>query len=585
MHDGDTMELAGDPLPSPRPLSFLKSAWVTGSMVCLILFLCRPAGAFNGWEHKAVSQLGLLLASNYVSVTFDTPTNTNDRLSRLRAIVSSFYEGLPETAEWRKPDSLPITYGEITLLADYMKDTYDMLHLPQSRMNLPTDAQTSNLPYLRSLVEHGDRILSLASASHGAYNHFQGRALDAFWSNHKLAVAAASETNLWGALMLSAYSVHFLQDLFAPGHLLTPRDANTHDLDAAILHDDFDNRGLMYVITAPRQLAPLADTARAFVRSAAKQWRSPEGTPRHTLSLSSNAFDLFCDRLSGESRVEVFCFGDGKLTVSDLEPVLISIYTARAIADVLESYLRGAPTNSFPDYAWDRRSVGPWRSIELIDMRLPYGGLTCSNRAPATRATRTTERSVADTDSATNYPVVVSLTRPMYRNPGFALTLGFESISDFSGSHVRGLLEAEGLLAGGRSDISSGTEQLKVRPFPRSLWPRDWALTAGYSGVYGPDSQGQGAFARVIWPLAPVNLQISAQVGGRYFWGEGAEGFRDFEMLRADWGLHVLTLFVAAGHDYHSSGNGGLHSGLAFEAGISIALPFSKLTNLGSLTE
>jgi hypothetical protein len=110
-------------------------------------------------------------------------------------------------------------------------------------------------------------------------------------------------------------------------------------------------------------------------------------------------------------------------------------------------------------------------------------------------------------------------------------------------------------------------------------------MTLGYSGVYGVDDTGQGAFARFIWPITPLNLQISAQIGGRYDWGHGAAGIRDFEMLRVDWGIHMLTIYVGVGHDYYTRPDLGLRGALAFEAGISIALPYSKIKNIGHLTE
>jgi hypothetical protein len=571
---------------SSQPRRLLRSGGAKAALA-VWLFLCSvgPARAFNGWEHETLSQLSLLLASNQVSIAFCDSTNTADRLTGMREVVSSFHSGLPEAAEWRKPGSIPITFGEITMLVDYMKDSYDMLHLPHSRVNLPTDARTCNLPYLRSLIEHGGKVISLASASHEAYNHFQSRGLDAFCFSHKLAVEAATRTNLWGALLLSAYSLHFLEDFFAPGHLLTPRDANAHDLDVAMLHDYFNDLGLIYLIRAPEQLVPLADTARAFLSSSPGPWRSCDGKPKHALCFTNGAFDQFCRRLSAESCVDVFCYGDDKINASKLQAPLVLSCCTRAVADVLESYVRGVPTNSFPTYVWDRRNLGGMQGLEAIFVRLPYGELSCSNGFSSLTVALEVQKLALRDPSVTNFDVVTSLTRPVYRNPGIAFTVGFESVSDFEASRVRGLLEAEALVTGGRRDISSGTEQFKRRGFPRNLMPRNWGLTLGYSGVYGTDDQGQGAFGRLVWPIPSVNLQISAQVGGRYYWGEGVQGFRDFEMLRADWGVHLLTIFVAAGHDYYTFAHGDLHSGLAFEAGISIALPYSKIKNLGKLTE
>jgi hypothetical protein len=558
---------------------------VIGLLPCLLLCLGGSARAFNGWEHEAMSQLSLLVASNYVSVTLGGLSNANERLPIMRETVATFYKGLPESAEWRNPKSAAITYGEIAMLVDYMKDNYDMLHLPHSRVNLPVDAKTSNLPYLRSLLDHGGKVISLASASHDAYNHFQGRSLNAFCTNHKLAVMAASETNLWGALMLSAYSLHFLEDFFAAGHLLTPRDANAHDLDVALMHDAFNDQGLMYVIGAPQQVTNAADTARAFLEAAAPRLRSQDGKPKHMLCLTNDALDEFCQRLATPAPLGVFCYGDDKMTTMKLQPVLMMLYCSRAISDVLESYVRGAPVNSFPDYVWDRRTLGFLSGFEGIDVKLPYGELTCSNRVPQEELVVAVRKLPPSEAAGTNYNVMISLTSPIYRNPGFAVSLGFESVSDWEATHLRGFLEVEGLLTGGRRDISRDTDELKSREFPRNLWPRSWGLTVGYSGVYGEDDVGQGAFARVIWPITPVNLQVSAQVGARYLWGQGVSGFRDFEMLRVDWGIHMLTIFVGVGHDYNSRPNKDFYSGLAFEAGISLALPYSKIKNLGSLTE
>jgi hypothetical protein len=551
----------------------------------LLLCLCTSAHAFSGWEHETLSQLSLLVASNHVSVALGASAGAGDRLSAMREVVSSFHAGMPEPAEWRKATSRPITYGDIAMLVDYMKDPYDMLHLPHSRVTLPVDAQTANLPYLRSLLEHGSKVISLASASHEAYNHFQGRALDAFCTYHKLAVAAASETNLWGALMLSAYAIHFLEDTFAPGHLLTPRDADAHDLNVALMHDAFNEQGLTYVVQAPQQLTDVAGTADRFLHTITNQWQSQDGRPKHVLSLGPDTMDTFCDRLASDSDVAVFCLGDDQLIATKLQPALMLVYCSRAIDDVLESYVRGYPTNSFSRYVWDRRPQGTLHGVEVMDMRLPYGELTCSNRAYEPKTVALSDTPSAAGNPATNYPVTVSLTRPIYRNPGIGFSFGFESVSDAQETHLRGLLEAEALVTGGRRDIARDTQEFQARGFPQNLWPRSWGLTLGYSGLLGVDDTGQGGYARVIWPIAPLNLQISAQVGGRYYWGHGVQGIRDFEMLRVDWGLHMLTIFVGVGHDYYTRPNAGLYTGLSFEAGISLAMPYSKLKNLGSLTD
>ena len=483
-----------------------------------------------------------------------------------------------------------ITFGQITMLTDYMKDSYDMLHLPHTHVNLPVDAKTSNLPYLRSLLEHGGRFISLASATHQDYNHFQGRALDAFCCNHKLAVTAASETNLWGALMLSAYSLHFLQDMFAAGHVLTPRDANSHDLDVALMHDDYNKRGLVYVIEAPQDLTNLAGTARAFVDASSQQWRSADGRQSHILSLTNGAMDVFCARLAAPRPSPSFCLGDGQMTATNQQPALMLMYlfqSHRGRAGVVRA---GLGHQLVSELRLGSPHLRPLAEQGGHRYAPAFGSLACSSgfsQMAKDKSARESESVPATTlyESATNYTAVASLTGPIYRNPGIAFSLGFESVLDSQGSHVRGLLEGEALVTGGRLDISRDTEQLRKREFPQNLWPRSWGLTLGYSQVVGLDDTGQGGFVRAIWPIAPINLQISAQAGARYFWGEGEHQVRDFEMLRFDWGMHLLTIFVGVGRDSYSRAEKGFVSGLAFEAGLSIALPYSKLKNPTGLFE
>ncbi|MGO9672022.1 MAG: hypothetical protein ACLPS1_26180, partial [Streptosporangiaceae bacterium] len=191
----------------------------------------------------------------------------------------------------------------------------------------------------------------------------------------------------------------------------------------------------------------LASTAHAFVDASSQQWRSADGNPTHILSLTNGAMDVFCARLAAQPRLAVLCLGDGQMTATNQQPVLMLMYCSRAIVDVLESYVRGSATNSFPSYVWDRRTFGPMQSMEAIDMRLPFGSLACSSGFSQIAKDKSVPESdsapaTALGDSATNYAAVASLTGPIYRNPGFAFSLGFESVSDSLGSHVRGLLEA-----------------------------------------------------------------------------------------------------------------------------------------------
>src|SRR6185503_12554553 len=129
-------------------------------------------------------------------------------------------------------------------LGDYMRDPYSMLHRFDSSEGVPTKVDDLNLDYLEGLYRSMD---SLFSASHLNFNHFQGRAMHSFWFWHKQAVNVG-RTNLMAALVLEAYAQHYLQDFFAPGHVIAPRDEGTHDLFAVTLHDNYNQQGLGYLV-------------------------------------------------------------------------------------------------------------------------------------------------------------------------------------------------------------------------------------------------------------------------------------------------------------------------------------------------
>jgi hypothetical protein len=110
---------------------------------------------------------------------------------------------------------------------------------------------------------------------------------------------------------------------------------------------------------------------------------------------------------------------------------------------------------------------------------------------------------------------------------------------------------------------------------PRGL-PKQVVLALGYSGVADWREQGHGAFARVIVPWPQVNLDVCLTVGGRYYSGSGLmDGWGDYESVRFEWGMHLASLFVGAGHDRYPTEKTTGH-GLMFEAGLTFTFPVSR---------
>jgi hypothetical protein len=116
----------------------------------------------------------------------------------------------------------------------------------------------------------------------------------------------------------------------------------------------------------------------------------------------------------------------------------------------------------------------------------------------------------------------------------------------------------------------------------QSRWlPDQIGFGVGYSGVYDTREQGHGVAARFVLPSPKLNLQLSLNVGMRYYFNDEVEGWADFETIRLEWGMHLMNVFVGGGHDHYArlkshEHRAGVLDGYVFEAGVSFALPLSR---------
>jgi hypothetical protein len=101
---------------------------------------------------------------------------------------------------------------------------------------------------LTALVKSCEGSLAYFQASHGNHAHFQYDLLASLRTYHTLAIAVANdeeEDDVFAGLMINAIADHYLQDLFAPGHVVTARDRLT-DLPATAVHDLANNLGAIF---------------------------------------------------------------------------------------------------------------------------------------------------------------------------------------------------------------------------------------------------------------------------------------------------------------------------------------------------
>lgn len=511
--------------------------------------------------------MSLVVGANYVSQRYAGQPAMAERLRKLHTVTEEFRNGLGT-----KTDQIEITFGTVVKLVDYIRDPYNKTHMSSTGDGFPTDSASCNLEFLRRVGT--DPVIG---ASHSNVDHFQGRAMYAFWFWHREAVRQAQEGNLWGGLLLEAYANHFLEDLFAPGHILTPRDENAHDVYTLTLHDFYNKRGLDYVVGAPAQLVGIVKSMEALVRANTLTMPpKPKAGSARRLDLRLEAVQEFA-RTLGSGKVRIACHGDDLLKQNPQQLPLVVSYCARSISDVLESYLQATEVNSFKRYHWHVKFF-PMQvnraDIEAIDVRLGWGSLYCvDNPQTIGQEGRLAWASGDKNEKSRNrdtFPITLPLNIDAYHNPVVTLHTGVQTIALSSETHIRALYEAEVMVFGKRFDA--------MRPdweVPGYL-PGQIAVTLGYSGVAGAGEPGNGGYVRGMIPIPRLNMNFRVIAGARSYGG----GWGDFEKVRFEWGLHMASMFLGVGRETYGRSRGGLSEGTAVEVGFNLDGPVSAIRRL-----
>lgn len=575
-------------------LSFLSTQLVrtrlngggrTAALFWLGLSLLRVA-AFESWEHEGCSQLALQTAYTLSGTNLVFATNRDP--NRLKRDVEAFLlHGIGDCSCGRR-----LTYGRVTMLADYMPDPYSMTHPNSSSQAWPEEPAGANLEYLKNV---GNDTLGYFNASHNNHNHFQGRALFSFWMWHREAVNTAAGGNLWGALLLNAYADHYLQDSFAPGHILAPRNEASDDVVSLALHDSFNRSGLGYRLAKASVLLPFLNAALAIppgsnsvMEISDRELRASgaDGAGRSagwvTIPVGNlRSFHAACAN-TNLTELTVDCLGDGQSEVIRHQLPLMISYCARSAYDLLESYASGEARNSFPGYTWRVRfhknaaSINPSAWIENGQISLPFAGLEC---APPSVPRKVSEvpllSEVLGFDAAgEGKSVEGDLLEAAKKNPMFGVGFGIQSLAETGESHIRSIVDGDILVYGNRRFDRYGIPL-------RWYVPEQWAVAVGYSGIIAPSSSAHGPELRFIVPFSKVNARASLIAGARAYSRDHTEVWGDFETLRLEWGMHLGNLFIGVGHDHYLDAVGELNDGLSIEAGLSFSGPLSRFPVLG----
>jgi hypothetical protein len=218
--------------------------------------LAQNAYCFESGEHCGVANLAVHIALEFLASHEQSADRKEELLRARRAFEPGEIESACFPASWTHPEKFPFSYGKVAALVDYVNNPNDLL-LRYGRASgfSKTPAELSEVYFENS----ADLVGRFSVASHNNVDHFQGLLLSSFKFWHDAAVDTGSHPGgLFEALVKSAVASHFLEDFFAPGHMITPRDGFP-DIIALSWHDHYNELGMPLTLWNWDALQPLID--------------------------------------------------------------------------------------------------------------------------------------------------------------------------------------------------------------------------------------------------------------------------------------------------------------------------------------
>lgn len=182
----------------------------SATFACFLLVIALPLAAFDPEEHRNLSNEALEAAARDVAG------------GEMRSAASAFL------SEESKAGGH--SFGDVTRAVDWFTDPDNLF-----------DAEK----YTVALDGRRRNVVLRGYAVYRNSTHFQRRALDKWSEHHEKAIEHAKANRHAEALLREAIALHYLQDFFSAGHVVTPR-AKMHSSVAGMLHDRYNERGIPF---------------------------------------------------------------------------------------------------------------------------------------------------------------------------------------------------------------------------------------------------------------------------------------------------------------------------------------------------
>ena len=597
--------------------------------------------SFDGGEHYRVSQAAIKLAYEYVSTVASADISgpdlkglcEPDGLFRAGRTMFSREAEMLGTLRTDSPSSFQ--YGDFVMHVDSVDDPLKLLR-PDPSVRIDGSPRYESDLDRHYLTKIPTRLSGKLHAMHSNTSHFQDHLMFSLWEWQRqarreafLAGRDASESrccedavrgtqgqtqsavgdlrpSLYNALLKNAVSAHFLQDVFAPGHVASPRDAHA-DYAANTMHDRYNATGACFRLTQERvndelrkiysvlgpcvpgereadSITPPFDgeTGKQECRNLLREDIRAQLDFPNTQSLDEAWEDLSnpdCTpgnhRCSGWS--EVFLRGDGDLLnpsttgvaggpekgadcgtdncelESRTQRLLVTLVVAQSIVDVFRSYAQGYANTLecvddeefFFPYTWHRMELKEPRLFNREKVRMPRAEFVFGEYSDRP------ESSLPE--------------NPKYGFMGL-IDLGLATFLEGEKEGGRGVLGIEWLPSWGPPGME--VENVYVPKF------YSFAIGAGAGYRWDEDLPGFDATFRwyLLWPK--VDMHVSAGVRVSEFHLVDKHTVRVAPEVRFGKSLGFVAVYLGLASDFRESAAGGLDRSLAIQSGIQLAVPW-----------
>ena len=586
------------PLHSPRPAN---SQWRTVTALPLgvaLMCLATFAHGFEAREHLLMSNAALAAAIGYVKSRQPTPPTRQltKALAAAGLLLDPPKPGPDVKINYEKKPFLEKgQYGTLTECVDYFLFPEKMLAFAwrPSRIHaainisdtvLPDGIDTFVHPALMSQCQ--DEGTTYIQASHSNHAHFQQDLVISIRLYHALALGIArDEGNPYAALIVNAISDHYLQDFFAPGHLVTPRDRLT-DLPATAMHDLANQMGAIF---NPKVAAPIVEmlTYLCGAKIDLQEPRPSQGCspPEPMLSVlegiglkPGQLGPIVQDIVRGKP---MLFRGDGQLNYppQDEQRLMLLAVQMRSIVDILDV----TNDNNFLKFSFKyvlksgepTETTTPFGRYDFHSQGMKFEPILAGNTGP--QAAKAAEAGSSSTQS-TIFSVCSfgSCKDKLYplRERSPILSASFQRESENKGSHEGRNVWAFEFSPGGTSfdwsKLSHGY-----------LTGVEVAPVFGYLYYQHGGRSGHGPSFRLPFYVPETEFSLGPYARWLDYADRGGNSRKLSYGLRMDAGFSTYaTFFLGAGSDYGSDGFGQLTRSWLWTAGVRLGFPLSRVLSI-----